>query len=306
MVIYPIYFDWSADGRLWVVEMRDYPLGIDGRGKPGGAIRVLEDTDGDGRYDKSSVFMENVNFPTGLMPWRNGILVCAPPDVFYSKDKDGDGKSDQIEKLFTGFGEGNQQHRANGFVYGLDNWVYGANGDSGGNIRSLKKGTTTNLTGRDFRFRPEDGSFETVSGKTQFGRNGDEYSGMLVSETANTIVLANPTGARETLTIDLPTGGSYDVWLNWACHDNDAGNRFRFAVGDQIVASKVPGTGTWDFYKHAKFGHIELPPGRHRAVFQPDAKLTGFLIDLLEVRLVTTDADSPPEFPPLGEVVSKP
>ena len=68
----------------------------------------------------------------------------------------------------------------------------------------------------------------------------------------------------------------------------------------------MPGTGTWDFYKHAKFGHIELPPGRHRAVFQPDAKLTGFLIDLLEVRLVTTDADSPPEFPPLGEVVSKP
>ena len=199
MVIDPIYFDWSADGRLWVVEMRDYPLGIDGRGKPGGAIRVLEDTDGDGRYDKSSVFMENVNFPTGLMPWRNGILVCAPPDVFYSKDKDGDGKSDQIEKLFTGFGEGNQQHRANGFVYGLDNWVYGANGDSGGNIRSLKKGTTTNISGRDFRFRPEDGSFETVSGKTQFGRNGDEYSGMLVSETANTIVLANPTGARETL-----------------------------------------------------------------------------------------------------------
>jgi len=120
------------------------------------------------------------------------------------------------------------------------------------------------------------------------------------------LAMWNGQNDRAVWTVDVPTGGSYDLWLNWACHDNDAGNRFRFSVGDQIVTGKVPGTGTWDLYKQSKFGHIELPPGKLRAVFQADAKLSGLLIDLLEVRLVRIDADGAPEFEPVGGVVSKP
>ena len=171
----PVAFDWGADGKLWVVEMADYPLGMDGKGKPGGRIRFLEDTNGDGRYDKSTLFLDGVNFPNGIIPWRKGVLVSAAPEIFYAEDTDGDGKCDLRKTLFRGFGEGNQQHRLNGFDYGLDNWIHGANGDSGGKIVSEKSGGQTDIGGRDFRFRPDDGLFESEEGQTQFGRHRDDW-----------------------------------------------------------------------------------------------------------------------------------
>ncbi len=171
----PIAFDWAADGKLWVVEMGDYPLGTDGKGKPGGVVRFLEDIDGDFVYDKQTVFLDGLGFPTGLLPWRQGVLIACAPDIFYAEDRDGDGKADHREVLFTGFEEGNQQHRLNGFEMGLDGWVYGANGDSGGLVRSLKTGKSTSINGRDFRFRPDTGEFEAESGQTQFGRHRDDW-----------------------------------------------------------------------------------------------------------------------------------
>ncbi|MGI9457584.1 MAG: DUF7133 domain-containing protein, partial [Aeoliella sp.] len=68
----PIAFDWGPDGRLWVVEMADYPLGVEGQDN-GGRIRCLEDTTGDGSYDKSTLFLDGLPFPTGVMPWRDGV-----------------------------------------------------------------------------------------------------------------------------------------------------------------------------------------------------------------------------------------
>ena len=99
LVTDPIAFEWGADGRLWVVEMKDYPLGKNNDGKPGGRIKFLEDRDGDGRYDKATVFLDDVNFPTGVMPWRKGVLVAAAPEIFYAEDTDGDGTADKRETL---------------------------------------------------------------------------------------------------------------------------------------------------------------------------------------------------------------
>jgi len=175
LVVDPVAFDWTPDGRLWVVEMRDYPLGMDGKGKPGGVVRVLEDSHGDGHYDKSTIFLEGLRFPNGLLPWRKGLLVSAAPDIFYAEDKDGDGKADVRQLLFTGFREGNQQHRVNGFDYGLDNWVYAANGGSGGTVHSVAKDFELNLRGHDLRFNPDDGSMDLQPGATQFGRHRDDW-----------------------------------------------------------------------------------------------------------------------------------
>ena len=175
LVLDPIAFDWSADGRLWVVEMGDYPLGADGKGKPGGQVRVLRDVDGDGRYDEAAVFLDGLANPTGLIPWRGGVLVASAPDILYAEDRDGDGRADRREVLFTGFRRGNPQHLVNGFELGLDGWVYGANGDSGGVVRSLKTGASFDVRGRDFRFRPDDGRIEPESGQTQFGRHRDDW-----------------------------------------------------------------------------------------------------------------------------------
>ncbi len=182
LVMDPVAFDWGADGKLWVVEMGDYPTGTDGHGKPGGIVRYLEDTNDDGRYDKSTVFLSDLPFPTGVMPWREGVLVSAAPKVFYAEDRDGDGKADHRIDLLEGFVEGNQQHRVNGFDYGLDNWVYAANGDSGGRIRALAgvqgaspKSQALNLRGHDFRFQPDSGALELIEGQTQFGRHRDDW-----------------------------------------------------------------------------------------------------------------------------------
>ncbi len=175
LVMDPVAFEWGEDGKLWVVEMNDYPLGMDGKGAPGGHVKYLEDTNGDGRYDKATVFLEKLPFPTGVMPWRKGVLVMAAPDLFYAEDTDGDGKADVRKVLFTGFKEGNQQHRANGFAMGLDNWIYGANGDSGGQIKSELTGKVVDINRRDFRFKPDTGEFETQAGQTQYGRVRDDW-----------------------------------------------------------------------------------------------------------------------------------
>ena len=171
----PVAFDWGPDGKLWVVEMADYPQGMDGQGAPGGRIRYLEDLDGDGHYDKSTLFLAGIPFPSGVLAWKKGVLISAAPDLIYAEDTDGDGKADLQEVLYSGFGEGNQQHRVNGFTRGLDNWLYLANGDSGGAISSIKTGEKLDLRGRDLRIRPATGEMEAIAGATQFGRHRDDW-----------------------------------------------------------------------------------------------------------------------------------
>lgn len=182
----PIAFAWGPDGKFWVVEMGDYPLGIDGKGKPGGKIKYLEKTkpEGDGPYDKMTVFMDGLGFPTGVFPYKNGVLVTCAPDIFYA-EVGKDGKAAKKEILFTGFVEGNQQHRVNGLVWGIDNWIYGANGDSGGLVKSIKTGKVTDIRGRDFRLKPDTGEFEAVSGQSQFGRCRDDWGNWFGNNNSN-------------------------------------------------------------------------------------------------------------------------
>jgi len=179
LTIDPVAIDWDPAGRLWVVEMADYPLGMDGKGKPGGRVRVLEDTDGDGRYDKQTLFAEGLSFPTGLLTWRDGVLVTAAPEVLFLRDTNGDGRADTRDVLVSGLTTGNQQLRANGLRWGLDGWVYCAAGGHHGEY-----GTGTKLRtrlgdilvgSRDFRFRPDTGELEPQSGPSQFGRNRDDW-----------------------------------------------------------------------------------------------------------------------------------
>ncbi|MCK6500522.1 MAG: HEAT repeat domain-containing protein, partial [Nitrospira sp.] len=175
LVVDPVALEWDETGRLWVAEMRDYPLGIDGKGQPGGVIKVLTDDDGNGTLDRATEFLRDVPFPNGVHPWRGGVLVSSAPEIFHAVDTDGDGVADRRTTLFRGFKEGNQQHRVNGFNLGLDGWFYGANGDSGGDIQSLATGKSVSISGRDFRFRPDTGEFEAIEGQTQFGRVRDDW-----------------------------------------------------------------------------------------------------------------------------------
>ena len=181
LVIDPVAVDWGPDGKLWVAEMADYPMGMDNQGKPGGRIRFLEDTNADGQYDRSTVFLEDVSFPNGVMAWQDGVLVTAAPEIFFAKDSDGDGQADVRKTLFSGFMTGNQQLRVNGLRWGLDGMVHCASGahhagfGSGNSIFSTKLNSSIRLGSRDFRFDPETGTLDPQSGPSQYGRVRDDF-----------------------------------------------------------------------------------------------------------------------------------
>ncbi len=183
----PVFIDWDEQGRAWVVEMGDYPFAPGEKtndGKVGqdkvselqaGRVKILTDTDGDGRYDKAALFLDGLRHPTGLACWKGGVFISAIPDIFYAKDNDGDGRCDERESWFSGFTAGNPQHLVNGFCWGLDGWLYGANGDSGGDVVVVKTGEKIKLGTNDFRFHPVTGKFELEAGRSQYGKWRDDF-----------------------------------------------------------------------------------------------------------------------------------
>jgi putative membrane-bound dehydrogenase-like protein len=187
LVADPVALAFGADGRLWAAEMTDYPLGLDGKLAPGGRVRALADTDGDGVFDTATTFLDRLPFPTGLLPWRNGLLVCAAPDILFAEDTDGDGRADRVTKLFSGFGTENFQARVNGLAYGLDGWVYASCGLFGGKILSHKTGKTLDLGDRDFRFDPDAGTIEPATGRTQQGRVRDDWGNWFGCDNSNLV-----------------------------------------------------------------------------------------------------------------------
>lgn len=171
----PVAIAFGSSGELWVCQMGDYPTGRDGQFSAGGSIRRLVDTDQDGQFDAATTFLNQIPFPTGVLPWRDGILVCAAPDILWARDTDGDGSADQVTKLFSGFATHNYHARVNSLRYGLDGWVYGSGGLFGGVIRSHNGGDPVDVTGRDFRIDPDRGRIEPVSGQTQQGRSRNDW-----------------------------------------------------------------------------------------------------------------------------------
>jgi len=127
LVVDPVAMAWGTDGSMWVVEMRGFMPTIDGEGElePVGSIAVLRDTDGDGRMDERTTFMDGLVLPRGVAPTRGGALVIAPPDLLFCRDTDGDGVADERHVVDTGFDGAefvNPEHAINGLLPTLDNW----------------------------------------------------------------------------------------------------------------------------------------------------------------------------------------
>jgi putative membrane-bound dehydrogenase-like protein len=177
MVQSPVAAAFDADGNLYVAEMRDYPYKPKPGSAPLGTVRLLRDTDGDGRFDQSHIFADRLLWAAGIAPWKEGVFVTAPPDIWYLKDTDSDGKADVRQKVYTGFGTQNQQAMVNNLAWGLDHMIYGAAAGNGGTIRLAESPGSLGVSVDhcDFRFDPVTRLFEPVSGGDQFGSTFDDW-----------------------------------------------------------------------------------------------------------------------------------
>lgn len=223
LVVDPVAISFDQFGRMFVAEYRDYPLGP-GEGKPPlSRIRLLEDTDGDGRMDVGHTFVDELSFAQGVLAWRGGVLVTAAPNVWFFRDTDGDHRADEKTLLFTGFKPGNPQLRVAHPRRALDNWVYMTNGLSGGEAwRPETPDNKVSLSRRDFRFHPSDMRFESTTGNGQFGNTFDDDGNRFFCSNRNPTMYAvltqhavnrNPFALIGTAYEDVaPTGGDAKVY----------------------------------------------------------------------------------------------
>jgi putative membrane-bound dehydrogenase-like protein len=220
-IVDPVALAFDEKGRLFVAEMHGYPNEGVATGKIAtGRVVMLEDRDGDGFYERSTVFADHLRFPTAVMPYRGGLLVANAPDLIYLEDTDGDGKADKSRVLYTGFDLSNIQQLPSALQWGLDNWVHACAGGSGGTIHSGDKPEQPPvvLRGRGFRFHPDQpGNLEPTSGGGQFGLAQTEWGQWLTatnSQHLRHIVLPdrylrrNPLLPVRAVTLDIPDHGA--------------------------------------------------------------------------------------------------
>jgi putative membrane-bound dehydrogenase-like protein len=177
----PIAFAWDERGRCWVVETRDYPHGIHENGEGQDSIKICEDTDGNGKADKFTVFADKLNLPTGIVFARKGIIVAAPPKFIYLEDTNGDDKADKRETIIDCWGIRDTHAQASNLHYGFDNWIYGCVGYSG--IEGHVGGKKHQFAMGTYRFKPDGSALEFLH---QFTNNswghstndaGDQFGG---------------------------------------------------------------------------------------------------------------------------------
>jgi putative membrane-bound dehydrogenase-like protein len=154
----PIFMAWDERGRLWIAETRDYPHDVKPDGRGNDSIKICEDTDGDGRADKFTVFADHLNIPTGFTFAKGGIVVAQSPRFLFLKDTNGDDQADVRTEIMTGWGINDTHAQANNLHYGFDNWLYGAVGYSGfkGTIGGVEKQFAQGI----YRFKADGSALE--------------------------------------------------------------------------------------------------------------------------------------------------
>ena len=200
VVVDPVAMAFDENGRLFVVEMRGYS---EDENLNLGRVRMLVDDDGDGRYERSTVYAEGLSWPTAITCYNGGVFVGAAPDIFYIKDHDGDGRADEQRLVYTGFGRGNVQGLLNTFKWGLDNRIHGATSSSGAQVQTVlpeqdakadakentseKKAPPLALRGRDFAIEPRTLEISATSGGGQHGLSFDAWGDKFVCSNSNHI-----------------------------------------------------------------------------------------------------------------------
>lgn len=183
-IVNPIDMAWDEQGRLWITETVDYPNKFEDDRVGSDRIKILEDTNGDGKADTFTVFADGLNIATGLVPYKGGVIVSQAPDIFFLRDTDGDGKADTKEVLFTGWGTFDTHAGPSNLRYGFDNQIWGTVGYSA--FEGTVGGEDHRFSSGFYRFQPDGSSLEYISSTTNntWGLGFSEDGGVFGS-TAN-------------------------------------------------------------------------------------------------------------------------
>lgn len=212
----PIALSFDERGRMFVVEMRDYSEEYEERR---GLVTMLEDTDEDGHFDKRSVYVNDLAWPTAVICYDGGVFVGVPPDILYCKDTTGDGIADIREVVYTGFSLKNVQGLMNTLQWGLDNQIYGATSTSGADLKpgNDPAALPISLRGRDFKIEPKTRKLTPISGGGQHGMSMDDWGRRFASANSNHIqqivfddhyLARNPYLAAPAAHLDIATDGA--------------------------------------------------------------------------------------------------
>jgi uncharacterized protein len=183
-IVKPITMNWDERGRLWIAETYDYPNELQPEGQGRDRIKICEDTDGDGRADKFTVFADKLSIPTSLTFARGGVIVQQAPDTLFLQDTDGDDQADVRKVLFTGWNTRDTHAGPSNLQYGFDNWIWGMvgysgfDGDVGGEHHRFGQGF--------YRFRPDGSRLEFLrSTNNNTWGIGFSEEGLVFGSTAN-------------------------------------------------------------------------------------------------------------------------
>ena len=159
-LVNPVAMTIDERGRFWVTESLEYPRHQPGPGRD--RIKILEDTDGDGKVDKTSIFADGLNIPSGIAVGYGGVWVANAPDILFLQDTDGDGKADKQEVVVTGFGRDDTHELPNSLTWGPDGWLYGLNGVFNP-AHIVQNGKTWDFTCAVWRIHPRTREFQLFS-----------------------------------------------------------------------------------------------------------------------------------------------
>jgi uncharacterized protein len=281
-IINPIYMNWDHRGRLWVIETVDYPNEIKTDDQGDDRIKILEDTDGDGKADKTTIFADKLNIPTSFVFSKGGIIVSMAPSFLFLKDTNGDDKADIRETFITGWGKRDTHAQASNLRYGVDNKIWGVVGYSG--FYNGKTGKDSLAFGNGvYRFNPDGKNFEFLSSTSNntWGIGFSEEFDVFISTANNTHSAFFGMPKRYFDKAKIRETGVEKIDAHYGMHvatknlrQVDVHGGFTAAAGHSLYTARAFPKEYWN-----RIAFVTEPTGRliHRTVLQPSG--SGFKED---------------------------
>lgn len=303
LVVDPIDIAFDEQGRMFVIEMRGYS---EHREDALGRVKMLVDEDDDGVFDKATIYAEGLKWPTSVCCYDGGVFVTASPDIFYFKDTDGDGVSDQSETAFTGFGQGldrlNMQALVNSLTWGPDNRIWGATAGNGGKVRrpDQPESEAISLNRADFSFDPRTRELRAENGTAQFGMSFDSLGRRFVCSNSNHIqwiawergwVQDNPYFSMPTPVVSIAADGAAAPVYRISPDEPWRIVRTRWRVSG-VVKGAVEGGGRVSGYFTAATGITLYTGDAYGPEFRDHAFIGDAGSNLVHRKVVATDPDA--------------